>query len=93
MRHILYCADGTWNGPADPSVRSDIDAAVSTTGEGVPRTTNVWKLFVDLAGTVTPDTAALPSEQEKVYTGASGAPLQFAKYMHRRQSPRVPARL
>jgi hypothetical protein len=82
MRHILYCADGTWNGPADPSAEGDIDAASGTTGEGTARTTNVWKLFVDLAGTATPETAALPNEQEKVYTGAGGTPLQFAKYMH-----------
>ena len=82
MKHILYCADGTWNGPGLPGAEEDIDSSSSTTGEGAPRSTNVWKLFVDLAGTVTAETVALPSEQEKVYSGAGGVPLQVAKYMH-----------
>ena len=37
---------------------------------------------MDLAGTVTAETAALASEQEKVLPGAAGFPLQMAKYMH-----------
>jgi uncharacterized protein (DUF2235 family) len=82
VQHIIYCADGTWNGPGDPGAEDDIDAASSATGEGAARTTNVWKLFVDLAGTVTPETASLPSEQEKVSAGAGGSPPQVAKYMH-----------
>ena len=82
MKHILYCADGTWNGPADPDLAEDIDAAASATGEGAARTTNVWKVFVDLAGAVTPETAAMPREQEKIFTGAGSVPLQVAKYMH-----------
>jgi len=82
MKHILFCADGTWNGPADPAAEDDIDAPSSATGEGLARTTNVWKLFVDLAGTVTPETAALPREQEKILTGPGGMPSQVAKYMH-----------
>lgn len=82
MKHILYCADGTWNGPGDPSAEDDIDASSNATGEGTARTTNVWKLFVDLAGAVTPETAAMPSEQEKVLFGVGGLPLQVAKYMH-----------
>jgi hypothetical protein len=24
---ILYCADGTWNGPGDPANTADIDSA------------------------------------------------------------------
>ena len=82
MKHILYCADGTWNGPGDPGAQDDIDATSSATGEGAARTTNVWKLFVDLAGAVTPETVSMPSEQEKLYSGAGGLPLQVAKYMH-----------
>jgi uncharacterized protein (DUF2235 family) len=82
MKHILYCADGTWNGPGDPGAEDDIDASSSSTGEGAARSTNVWKLFVDLAGAVTAETAALLSEQEKVFSGAGGLPLQVAKYMH-----------
>jgi Uncharacterized alpha/beta hydrolase domain (DUF2235) len=82
MKHILYCADGTWNGPGPLLAEDDIDASSSTTGEGAPRSTNVWKLFVDLAGTVTAETVALPSEQEKVFSGAEGLSLQVGKYMH-----------
>ena len=82
MKHILYCADGTWNGPGPLGPVDDIDGSASRTGEGAVRSTNVWKLFVDLAGTVTADTAALPSEQEKVFSGAEGLPVQVAKYMH-----------
>src|SRR6478672_6714593 len=82
MKHILYCADGTWNGPGDPVTANDIDAPATKTGEGMARSTNVWKLFVDLAGLVTPETVALPSEQEKVCSGVGGLPVQVAKYMH-----------
>jgi uncharacterized protein (DUF2235 family) len=82
MKHILYCADGTWNGPGPVVTVDDIDASANVTGEGAVRSTNVWKLFVDLAGTVTADTVALPGEQEKVFSGADGSPLQVAKYMH-----------
>ena len=82
MQHIIYCADGTWNGPGDPNAQDDIDASSSATGEGAARTTNVWKVFVDLAGAVTQETAAMPSEQEKVFSGPSDLPLQVAKYMH-----------
>jgi len=37
---------------------------------------------VDLAGLVTPETVALPAEQEKVCAGVGGLPVQVAKYMH-----------
>jgi uncharacterized protein (DUF2235 family) len=82
MKHILYCADGTWNGPGPLGPVDDIDGSASMTGEGAPRSTNVWKVFVDLAGTVTAETVALPSEQEKMLSGADGLPIQIAKYMH-----------
>jgi glutathione S-transferase len=82
MKHILYCADGTWNGPGDPGDQGDIDAPSSPAGEGAARTTNVWKTFLNLAGDVTPQTAGTPREQEKVWPGAAGAPAQVAKYMH-----------
>ncbi len=82
MKNILYCADGTWNGPGPLGTVNDIDGSANATGEGAVRSTNVWKLFVDLAGTVTAETVALPSEQEKVFSGTDGLPIQVAKYMH-----------
>ena len=82
MKHILYCADGTWNGPGELSGSGDMAEANSPTGEGSARTTNVWKTFANLAGSVTAETAAMPSELEKVWQGGGGAPAQVAKYMH-----------
>lgn len=69
---ILFCADGTWNGPGQPA--ADNTAAPPT---------NVFKLFLNVAGTVTPDTALLADEQERVLKdAASGAVLQWTKYLH-----------
>ena len=82
MQHILYCADGTWNGPGDPGAQDDIDGSSSPTGEGAACSTNVWKLFLNLSGDITPETAVTPREQEKVWSGAGAAPAQLAKYMH-----------
>src|SRR6185312_5909827 len=80
-KQILYCADGTWNGPGDQNDPSDIDSPSSAEPQqdGV---TNVVKLFSNLAGQATPETLALRNEQEKVLTDPSGATLQVAKYMH-----------
>jgi uncharacterized protein (DUF2235 family) len=62
------CADGTWNGP-----NADDD------NDGVPDTTNVWKLFCTLRGDPTADSALLAEEQEIVEPGDGG---QVAKYLH-----------
>lgn len=80
-KHILYCADGTWNGPGDPKNTADIDATVNLEA-ALEKTTNVVKLFRNLAGAVTSETQPFPNEWEKALPGASGAPLQVAKYMH-----------
>jgi len=78
---ILYCADGTWNGPpSDPAYATDIDATTNAE-QSLGAVTNVYKLFVNLAGAVTPDTLALPTEQEKVQSAGDGSALQVAKYM------------
>jgi hypothetical protein len=88
MKHIVYCADGTWNGPgelpapATADTAGDIDAAASSSGEGAVRATNVWKAYANLAGEVTPETEGMPREQEKVLRSAAGEVLQVAKYMH-----------
>jgi uncharacterized protein (DUF2235 family) len=70
-KNIVFCADGTWNGPAEP----DHDDKTATA-------TNVFKLFLALAGADTADTALLANEQERILAGADGAALQHAKYLH-----------
>jgi uncharacterized protein (DUF2235 family) len=71
MKTIVFCADGTWNGPGEPD--SDDKTAL---------TTNVFRLFVNLDGRDTPETAMLEKEQERVLTDSSGAVVQHAKYLH-----------
>ena len=47
-KNIVFCADGTWNGPGEPD--SDDKTADAT---------NVFKLFLNLGGIDTPDTYQL----------------------------------
>lgn len=68
---IVFCADGTWNGPAQ-----------SASDDGLAQTTNVYKLFAYLDGEITAETAALPKEQEKVLRDGAGTVVQWAKYLH-----------
>lgn len=67
---IIFCADGTWNGPAEPD--HDDKAAPAT---------NVFKLFLSLAGEDTPDSFLLEKEQERALSDDSGAAIQVAKYL------------
>jgi uncharacterized protein (DUF2235 family) len=71
MKIIVFCADGTWNGPGQPD--SDNKAAP---------TTNVFKLFGNLAGTDLAATSQLEKEQERALADADGTVLQCAKYLH-----------
>jgi uncharacterized protein (DUF2235 family) len=68
-KNIVFCADGTWNGPNSKDDDND----------GIPDTTNVWKLFCTLAGDPKQESVLLASEQEIVEPGAGG---QVAKYLH-----------
>jgi uncharacterized protein (DUF2235 family) len=68
-KNIVFCADGTWNGPNSGDDDDD----------GKPDTTNVWKLFSTLAGTPTLESSLLASEQEIEQTGENA---QIAKYLH-----------
>src|SRR3977135_4432729 len=81
-KSIVFCADGTWNGPGDQSNASDIDGAVEKDSSTRDNITNVVKLFTNLSGHVTPETLTLQNESEKVFTDSTGALLQIAKYMH-----------
>jgi uncharacterized protein (DUF2235 family) len=67
---IVFCADGTWNGPGQPDTENTVSPA-----------TDVFKLFLNLGGHNTPDTSLLADEQERVLT-EGGAVTQCAKYLH-----------
>ena len=68
-KNIVFCADGTWNGPGE----ADTDEA--------PTASNVFKLFLKLAGVDVADTTRLANEQERSLT-VSGETVQVAKYLH-----------
>lgn len=70
-KNIVFCADGTWNGPGE----SDSDD---------PRSpwSNVFKLFLCLAGSDDPGTTQLAMEQERTLAAADGTVQQVAKYLH-----------
>jgi uncharacterized protein (DUF2235 family) len=79
---IVFCADGTWNGPEEQtgkSVADDDDSAGELTGATL---TNVVKLYSNLAGRPTPETLRLNNEQEKKLVDANGNVVQIAKYLH-----------
>ncbi|KHK00121.1 DUF2235 domain-containing protein [Desulfovibrio sp. TomC] len=67
MKRILFCADGTWNGPTG-----------DTDGDNLPDATNVFKLFCCLPGNDSPDSLILQNEQERV----DDATKTVAKYLH-----------
>jgi len=70
-KNIVFCADGTWNGPGEED--SDDKTA---------HVTNVFKIYSNLAGVDTPGTLRLEKEQERVLTAADGTVQQVAKYLH-----------
>ena len=81
-KRIVFCADGTWNGPEAQTGVAPMD---STDDQGElqgAKVTNVVKLFANLAGRVTPETMTMRDEQEKELRDAAGATVQIAKYMH-----------
>jgi len=80
-KNIVFCADGTWNGPGKVTV-DDIAKDCDDAGElGPDATTNVYKLFCNLAGVLTLDSEALSKEQEKELRN-DGCVTQVAKYIH-----------
>ncbi len=82
-KNIVFCADGTWNGPEDATGYSVIDDDDAHGEIDNSRVTNVVKLFVNLAGQPTPDTTMLKNEQEKVFGDqGAGSVIQIAKYIH-----------
>jgi uncharacterized protein (DUF2235 family) len=69
-KNIFFCADGTWNNPYE-------DENADYTADP----TNVYKLFLCLAGELSPDSLRVADEQEKTL-GKDGVVQQVAKYLH-----------
>lgn len=66
-KNIIFCADGTWNGPGDDDMAD--------------KATNVFRLFVNLAGEDDMASTLLADEQERNLT-VDGTRVQCAKYLH-----------
>jgi Uncharacterized conserved protein len=70
-KNIIFCADGTWNGPNNDDNKDDI-----------PDYTNVLRLFNELDGTADTPDMFVRNEQEKTLRNKSGVVLQVSKYIH-----------
>src|SRR5216683_6064745 len=70
-KNIVFCADGTWNGPGE----ADTDDQNATAS-------NVFKLFLSVSGVDAPDTAQLAKEQERTLRAADLSIVQVSKYLH-----------
>ena len=81
-KSIVFCADGTWNGPESQTGVAPMDSADDRGELQGAKVTNVVKLFANLAGRVTPQTMTMRDEQEKILPDAAGGTAQIAKYMH-----------
>lgn len=68
---IVFCADGTWNGPGQDE-----------NNDGIADATNVLRLFDALSGRNDVKSLRLENEQEKALQADDGAVLQVAKYIH-----------
>ena len=68
-KQIVFCSDGTWNGPPDAASTNDIDGTTQKDAELHDDVTNVFKLFASLRGEVTSETQALSNETEMVLAG------------------------
>lgn len=69
-KNIVFCADGTWNGPGQDENNDD-----------QPDPTNVYKLFLGLTGVFDTKSLKQADEQEKQFVEA-GRVVQVAKYIH-----------
>ena len=81
-KRIVFCADGTWNGPEQQTGVAPIDSADEHGELQGAKVTNVVKLFANLAGRVTPQTMTMRDEQEKIVPDAAGGVVQISKYIH-----------
>ncbi len=69
-KNIVFCSDGTCNGPGDPADRR------------TAAPTNVFKLFLRLDGKFDGESISLKDEQESELSNAAGVVTQAAKYIH-----------
>ena len=69
-KHIIFCADGTWNNPKQDG-----------NDDKSPDPTNVYKLFMALEGDVSMASLLDANEQEKALK-ENDIPVQVAKYIH-----------
>jgi uncharacterized protein (DUF2235 family) len=69
-KNIVFCADGTWNGPGEPDTKP-----------AEREWTNVFKVFLNLDGSDTARTALFADEQERELF-VDGHLVQIAKYLH-----------
>lgn len=69
-KNIVFCADGTWNGPGQPDTRP-----------AERQWTNVFKMFLNLAGLDSVQSALFADEQERELR-LNGNLVQIAKYLH-----------
>jgi len=90
-KQIIFCADGTWNGPGaapapttgKPADDEDVDSQTQQDPAIDDKVTNVVKLFRNLAGDITAETRNLQNEAERALKSpATGELQQIAKYMH-----------
>ena len=81
-KNIVFCADGTWNGPESQTGQSILDSNDVAGEIAAGCVTNVVKLFANMPGQVTPDTMRLSDEQEKVLVGQDASVVQVMKYIH-----------
>jgi uncharacterized protein (DUF2235 family) len=81
-KRIVFCADGTWNGPEQQTGVPPIDSADDHGELQGSKVTNVVKLFANLGGRVTPQTMTMRDEQEKIVIDPAGSTAQIAKYIH-----------
>ena len=80
---IVFCADGTWNGPDQDDLAHDGHAPTNDSG-CEPQLTNVCKLFAWLSGDLQPrGTSWGGLEMEKsTVDPVTGQSVQIAKYVH-----------
>ena len=69
-KNIVFCADGTWNGPGEADAKP-----------AERHWTNVFKIFLNLAGSDSARTALFADEQERELL-VNGDLVQIAKYLH-----------
>jgi uncharacterized protein (DUF2235 family) len=83
-KNIVFCADGTWNGPSEVTGVSvtDTDDTAGEVKANAGNVTNVFTFFNDLLGHITPATVGSLVELERIATDDNGAVLQVAKYLH-----------